>query len=244
MSTPSAPAGLDSFPPGEPWRLPGIPERGCLAHLTDAARVPSPTALLSLTTRGFNPRPRDPIADDAIKKATFLISKIPSLDSVVRAQVRGLAIIASDDGEYDTSHSEPAWPGWAFVSVPPASPVGSARLAESIVHEAMHLNLSAFEEVSPLVMPAAPLYSPWKQEMRTAQGVLHGLYVFGSLHAFFRALGDTRLPIDVERHLDRRMKDIEEEVAIINRSALEAALTPSGICICRDLYSLFGHGKS
>ncbi len=49
----------------------------------------------------------------------------------------------------------------------------------------MHLQLTLVEAVVPLVIPSERTYfSPWRNEYRPAQGVLHALYVFKVIDAF------------------------------------------------------------
>jgi len=103
---------------------------------------------------------------------------------------------------HDVSHSEPRWPHLIFVSLPPPTHVGDLRLAEAIVHEAMHLNLSLAEGRTSLIEDDTQLYSPWRSTARPAGGVLHGVYVFAVLLRFFEDL-DRREELSPEerRHL-------------------------------------------
>lgn len=86
--------------------------------------------------------------------------------------------------DYDISHSEPDMPFSAFVSVPrPPETSKSIRLAESLLHESMHLQLTLIDSVEPLVLSNhLEAYSPWKHEIRPMIGLLHGLYVFAVIH--------------------------------------------------------------
>jgi len=62
-------------------------------------------------------------------------------------------------------------------------------LAESIVHEALHLQLTLVESIEPLVAesPAGVLvFSPWKNELRSFHGFIHGVYVFANLRCFWK----------------------------------------------------------
>src|SRR5260370_9947238 len=90
-------------------------------------------------------------------------------------------VIAAREADYDVSFSDPEIPFSIFISVPSQNDRSSVlRVAESIVHETMHLQLSLFERCCPLIDTASTwtLHSPWKHERRPAQGILHGLYVF------------------------------------------------------------------
>jgi len=62
------------------------------------------------------------------------------------------------------------------------------RMAELIVHEYLHLVLHAAGEVLPLIEgdSAGPdLYSPWREDARPAEGLLHGIYVFTGVMMFW-----------------------------------------------------------
>ncbi|MFC4595608.1 aKG-HExxH-type peptide beta-hydroxylase [Sphingobium tyrosinilyticum] len=162
-----------------------------------------------------------------------MIALVPDLHDIVQQRVRGLAIVSSQGPDYDTSHSEPAWPGWIFVSIPGRGVRGALRLAEGVIHEAMHHNLTALEHQLPLTLSDDAIYSPWKQETRTASGVLHGLYVFVCLAAYFHQICRQACVGDASR---ARIAAILEEVASIDRARLEAALSESGLRFCQALY--------
>jgi hypothetical protein len=91
---------------------------------------------------------------------------------------------------YDISHSQPDLPFSAFISVPqPSETSKSIRVAESLLHESMHLQLSLIDSIEPLVFSNhLEAYSPWKREARPILGLLHGLYVFAVIHQFLGTL--------------------------------------------------------
>jgi HEXXH motif-containing protein len=90
--------------------------------------------------------------------------------------------------DHDVSHSTPELPFSIFVSIPEKDERdASLRVAESLIHEAMHLQLTLVDSIEPLVVDdRARGYSPWKDEVRPVIGLLHGLYVFAVIH---QALG-------------------------------------------------------
>ena len=92
---------------------------------------------------------------------------------------KGMVRLHDSGAEYDVSHSDPAVPFSIFLSVPPAGQTGRLRLAESIIHECMHLQLSIVEKALPLIDEPHAMYC------RPASGVLHGLYVFSVIYQFF-----------------------------------------------------------
>ena len=235
MSTPSEPPDSDPFPASEPWLLGWLSQRRAEADsIVAAEKELPPKAFDTLFARGLVTRRRDAAADAAIVTAGQMIACVPSLHRVVLGLVRGIALIDSAGPNYDVSHSEPAWPGWIFISIPPSGPSAAVRLAEGVVHEAMHHNLSALEERVPLVSSPNRLYSPWKRERRPASGVLHGVYVFACLVAYFQ-----RLPINdatVDLHVRARVQEIKEEIGAIDRAALNEAMSPAGRRLCQALY--------
>ena len=226
----------DPFPQSAPWHLTWLTERNLGYHrsLVESRRTPPPDALLSLQDCNLSPRPRNTSDDAAVAEAEAIIALVPDLYNIVRQRVRGFAVISSPGPDYDTSHSAPAWPGWIFVSIPEIGPRRAVRLAESVIHEAMHHNLTALEQRVMLARPNHTAYSPWKHETRAASGVLHGLYVFVCLAAYFHQILTVRTIVaDAARD---RIATILEEVESIDRARLEAALSEPGVRICQALY--------
>ena len=112
------------------------------------------------------------------------------------------------------SHSEPTIPFSIFVSAPrPAEKDPVIRLAESLIHEAMHLQLTLVENVLPLVSTEGQGYSPWQGRPRPARGLLHGLYVFTVILHFMDLVAVARP--DLAAKARQRRVEIEEEVAVL-----------------------------
>jgi hypothetical protein len=125
-----------------------------------------------------------------VKDALGIINQIPSLMRTVNALVRSLHLIKPADADHDVSFSEPDLPFSIFVSVPrKRTHSNSLRVAEGIIHEAMHLQLTLIEKnVTLSVVSQREFFSPWKGEYRTVEGILHGLYVFSVVDRFLRVL--------------------------------------------------------
>ena len=195
-----------------------------------------------LAARGLQLRRRDPQSDRALQRAGVLIGRVPSLEGIILECVRELLVLNAPDEWHDVSHSEPRWPYRIFVSLPPPSPVGDIRLAEAIVHEAMHLNLSFVERYTPLITHDKQLYSPWRFEDRPAGGVLHGIYVFATLMRFFEILGQQEgLSAEQRTHLTGRHAGILDECRQVSRSDLWRSLTEDGQTIARRIFELVDH---
>lgn len=172
---------------------------------------------------------RTNLADDALRRAGAIISNVPGLWPIVDICVDRIAIVAAAGDCFDTSHSDPAWPNLVLISIPPSGPVGDLRLAEGVIHEAMHHHLSALEVDVALVHEQALLYSPWRDVDRPAGGVLHGLFVFACVsHAFQTLIDSGNLEPDGMRHARKRIKEIRADFAAIDFEGLSSMLTMRG----------------
>jgi len=167
-----------------------------------------------------------------VEEALEILGAVPSVLLPVCALVRALHLINPEDDEVDVSFSEPGLPFSAFVSVPgPSAVTGAIRVAEALLHEAMHLQLTLAEAIVPLVTPTERTYfSPWRNEHRTAQGVLHALYVFQVIDAFLGAApleGPALAPS--RRYARERRRTIACQVREIRDFRACADLTADGI---------------
>ena len=129
-----------------------------------------------------------------------------------------------------------------FLPLSPfSSERGRLRLAESIIHECMHLQLTITEDVLPLVeTPEVRLFSPWRQSLRPVTGVLHGFYVFAVVYEFFRVLSLTgSLTSDESDFVSMRRRQIVEEAAQVASLASAEGLTDDGQCLVRYLNRCF-----
>ena len=98
------------------------------------------------------------------------------------------------------------------------------RLAESLIHEAMHLQLTFIESVVPLVNATeGTAFSPWKGEDRPVQGVFHALYVFAVIREAFSTLAVVHP--EAASYAMRRSVEIADEVKAMGnaRPSLTAA---------------------
>lgn len=118
--------------------------------------------------RGVDPNGNDDLAE-ALSLAESSVAQVPSLFSSVRLLINRIHILQSGVEDCDISFSDPMLPFSIFVSVPErGSPNASIRLAEAIIHEAMHLQFSLMECVAPLAKSQEPqFYSPWKRSKRS-----------------------------------------------------------------------------
>ncbi len=188
-----------------------------------------------------------PVAPQAIARETFVLAArhlatVPTLESRLSSLVRTVTILSAAP-EYDVSHSEPRWPGAIFVSSPPPGTVSaSMRLLESIVHEGMHLQLTQLEERQPQVLKGARRqFSPWKNEERDAQGVLHGVYVFTCIAALLAEPPLLNiLPADDIAYAARRRIEIASELENVDMRSLAERLSHEGRALLARLSSPTG----
>ncbi|HXU35586.1 MAG TPA: HEXXH motif-containing putative peptide modification protein [Blastocatellia bacterium] len=172
--------------------------------------------------------------EDAIK----VIKRVPTLHATVAVLVRSLHLIKQADDDYDVSFSEPHIPFSIFVSVPrQRKPVNSLRVAEAIVHEAMHLQLTLVEQVVPLVKANDRRYfSPWRHQYRPVQGLLHAFYVFKVIDRFIENLyRDPLLFSDCSPYLKRRRFEIKKQMREIDSFQESPDLTAFGKRLVRVL---------
>ena len=148
-----------------------------------------------------------------LEEALSFLYPAPTLWRAVCTLVRALHIIEASDDEVDVSFSDPSMPFSVFVSVPRVwSEVAPVRVAESILHEAMHLQLTLVERVVPLVLPQQSWhFSPWRDEPRSSEGVLQALYVFGVIRSFLRAI-PRRGPSLADDHVTNRIAEITRQI--------------------------------
>ena len=175
----------------------------------------------------------DQVQADLIQRSIDLISVVPSLYATISLYLRSLHILKAPGPDHDVSHSDPDVPFSIFVSVPPAGQNCRVRLAESIVHECMHLQLSIIERILRLVdEPQATYFSPWTLSRRPAAGVLHGLYVFSVIHRFLGCSSlDVGLSPEERRFTVSRRRQISKELDHVAPFAQTRCLSKDG----RDL---------
>lgn len=224
----------------EPWCLPGLEVETAAAPrymdwLWPRVIAPPPEIAAHVQSGGLEIGQIGEADRDLFAKAAEAISWVPSLAAIVAARVTAVHVLRADPG-YDVSHSEPHWRNRIFVSVPDRhDEVGTLRLTEGVLHEALHLHLTQLEAISPLVRDlTGTLASPWRSDPRSFGGVLHGVFVFVGISAYFDAVVASLNPA-VGCHLNQRRLEIAEELAEVDRSRLAAGLTERGIALLSRL---------
>ena len=152
---------------------------------------------------------------DCLKNAFEIIRRVPGLFASVRLLIKSIHPIKLEDDDYDMSFSEPDIPFSVFISVPRRNTlVNALRVAEALVHEAMHLQLTLIENLVPLIVPGGELiYSPWKEELRTPQGIMHAIYVFKVIDCFYQKLiRDAVFELEEKNFLLERRNEISQQI--------------------------------
>lgn len=173
------------------------------------------------------------VALDVLACAYNEIFAVPELADSVAQLARRIHLLVPSDDAYDLNFSEPDLPFSVFVSIP-LRPLGNIRwrLAEAIIHEASHLQLSLVESQVPLIAsPHAQHYSPWRKSARSLGGVLHGLYVFGVIAEW---MTKSSAPTSLVR---QRLIEIASEARQIESFPNASGLTPAGAALARNILS-------
>jgi len=205
-----------------------------IGHLPIAVE-PLPAAF----ARRFNPPAPDITPDRAAAAIASALDLMAATGpgAAVASLVRSVHVIGSRGPGYDCSHSEPSLSSSVFVSVPVGERDARLRLAESLLHEAMHLQLSLIERFEPLVADARiSAFSPWQQRPRPLQGLLHGLYVFRVIDQWLGTLpSHLELDAGARNYAARRRAEIGEEIAEVAGLAERPGLTSLGRELARSL---------
>ncbi|MDV6345713.1 aKG-HExxH-type peptide beta-hydroxylase [Nitrosomonas sp. Is37] len=153
-----------------------------------------------------------------------------SIIDTIRALVRNIHLLKLEDNEYDVSYSLPNIPFSIFLSIPSQRINNdSLRVAEAILHETMHLQLTLIEEEMPLVNQSdLKFFSPWKNEFRDSRGIIHALYVFGTIRKFIDRLLTRDLNPSNIKFLIKRKEEIENQMVILNDFGKSEVLTKQG----------------
>lgn len=167
---------------------------------------------------------------EALDRVDALLSQVPSLQKRIDFCVKEIVVLQAPSDEYDVSHSEPQWPGRIYTSIPNCSLVQELRVVEAIVHEAMHLNLTLYEQVADVFKyPDKLLYSPWREQARPASGVFHGFFVFRCVERFFRQFVLANENNDERAgFVSRRLDQINIEISQIDMEGLSNCMGIDG----------------
>ncbi len=187
-----------------------------------------------------------PIGTEQLKTAQYKLNKAIALFNYpggplksINLLVRSIHVLKQDDPEIDMSHSDPQIPFSIFVSVcDDATAISNLRVAESILHEAMHLKLTILENIVPMVKPfdGSLHFSPWRNQKRPAQGVLHGAFVFKAINDFYHGLLKNNVyHPEGQIFLLSRISEITGELNQLQSFGASKDLTSPGISLTTNL---------
>jgi HEXXH motif-containing protein len=175
------------------------------------------------------------------RDVSALMAVDASLQASVESLVKAVHILKSNGPGYDSSFSDPGIPFSIFISIPDSPERNrELRVFEAIVHECMHLQLTAFELLVPIIQSEgadARYYSPWKKSLRKVQGVLHGMYVFHVVAHAYSVLIRSRTLIPSERAFARRrLQEISNELIEVRGVETSSDLTPAGVALAQAIW--------
>ncbi len=216
------------------------PERPRAEHRRLAARVETPSAIVQRRFADVGlllaPIPDTGRLVAQLDGALARLSSVPGLLDSLASLIWSIHPIEAPNPAVDVSFSDPSIPFSVFVSIPPPqAPQCDLRLAEGLLHEAMHLQLSLVEDGTPLLNHRSRLhYSPWMSRPRPAQGVLHGVYVFSVIRETLTQLIAENA--QEQCYIEARLRDIAAEIGPALRSlADDQGLTNAGASFLRRL---------
>lgn len=176
--------------------------------------------------------------DEVIFMALEKISATPGLYVSTELLAKNIVLLKPRDSFSDTSYSSPQIPFTIFISIPRDRVENIAlRVAESIIHECMHLQLTLLEERIPLIISDAERhFSPWKGEFRNSSGILHALYVFSVILQWIKSFP---LHDSDANYIKCRIRQILSEVPQIEKIRYSSDLTSHAQLIVRYLLNYF-----
>lgn len=170
-------------------------------------------------------------AVDKLEQTMALFCELPAVLKFINLIVKSLQLIQAKDTEIDMSYSHPDIPFSIFISICESdSMISNLRLAESILHESMHLLLTLVEDVVPLIDAdsKAVYYSPWRDEQRPVRGVLHGLFVFKAISDLYTLLAPKIIDETSQKYILKRQNQISSELYLLKNFHRSPGLTENG----------------
>ena len=166
---------------------------------------------------------------DLFRSAFKLVSKYSSaLFHSLNYLLKSIHIIDSPGPGIDVSFSLPTLPNSIFVSIPMSEEINKKpRLAEAIIHEVLHLQLTLVECTYPIInreIKGNMVYSPWRDELRSEIGVVHAIFVFRNLEIFWSQVNQGH---NYNQFAQDRCKEIAEQFSSLSVSHFKS-LTPFG----------------
>lgn len=171
-----------------------------------------------------------PLRVAAVGSGLDALGLVPGAARVVGALVRCLVPLATEGPDYDVSYSVPDIPFSVFIGIhDSAGPAARLRMAESLLHEAMHLQLTLIEaQVALVAGDDERMLSPWQHTERPVRGILHGLYVFRAIEDFLHAALAQPIEAQGRQYCLGRTAAIRSEIGALDGLAASTDLTFEG----------------
>lgn len=173
-----------------------------------------------------------------VESALEVIRRVPEVFSFINKIVKSMQIIDAEYLDTDTSYSHPNIPFSIFFSVcEEESIISDFRVAESVLHEAMHLMLTLIETHVELIglNSKETFYSPWRDEPRQIRGVLHGLFVFRGLLGFYKLMENIFSTSNELGYIQLRIDQIKRDIYQLKEFASCSDLTKDGAILTANL---------
>jgi HEXXH motif-containing protein len=129
----------------------------------------------------LDPAAREAFVEQLAVACDVLEAASPDAAAFVRSEVEQVIPLRMADKH----------PSFSLSNLPGTIFVGAARspwpVAEALVHEAAHLRLNHAAEAAPLTIGGRDTvcYSPWRDDPRPVEGVVHGVYAFSLVLGFW-----------------------------------------------------------
>ena len=156
----------------------------------------------------------------------------PALLEEIRTLNRDVQFIrdASASPEKAVSFSDNSVPGVLYIGIRTSAGLIDAHLlADSIIHEHRHQKLYLLQRALPLVAEDSPLVrSPWREDLRPPSGLLHAVFVFVQLYAYWVALALNGSDRTVENRAHAEARSIRERLTEAFTTLRTTRLTQTG----------------
>jgi uncharacterized protein len=171
-------------------------------------------------------------AQTAVGRALDLIGQYDgALLTEIRALCTDIQLVRDRSAHPDktVSFSDDSVPGALYVApVTGQGDLDVTDLADSIIHEHRHQKLYLLSHAVDLVANDRPLVrSPWREEPRPPSGVLHAVFVFAELMAFWRWVASSG-PVQIRARARDEVGTITSRLHQGIATLGETALTPAG----------------
>jgi len=157
----------------------------------------------------------------------------PPVGERIRSAVGWYVPIGTDSLEVHRSFSAANLAGTIFLS----EAIDILRLAEAIVHEFHHNELYGYSHVVPIIKSESRelYYSPWREDARPLDGLIHAIFVFAGVCDFYRHVERSAGPQREYARLRERRLERVQQLEIGLAQVAEWQLTDAGVGLIASL---------